>query len=78
VIKLLKTNEVFRSIRFLELMESKVKDTKVEGSMKIMRLRTRGLDLEVLLKQGLKDETLEERGSLWCRGTRPQCSLLLP
>jgi hypothetical protein len=59
-------------------MESKGKDTKVEGSNESIKLRTRRLNLEVLLWQGLKDETLGERGSLWCRGTRPQCSLLLP
>jgi hypothetical protein len=51
---------------------------KLKDQVKVVRLRTRGLDLEVLLWQGLKDETLGERGSLWCRGTRPQCSLLLP
>ena len=36
-------------------MESKVKDARDEGSKNKMRLRTRGLSLEVLLKQGLKD-----------------------
>jgi hypothetical protein len=36
-------------------MESKVKDARDEGSKNSMRLRTRGLSLEVLLKQGLKD-----------------------
>jgi hypothetical protein len=36
-------------------MESKVKDTRDEGSKNKMRLRTRVLSLEVLLKQGLKD-----------------------
>jgi hypothetical protein len=45
-------------------MESKEEDTQVEGSLKVVRLRTRGLNLEVLLWKGLKDETLGERGSL--------------
>jgi hypothetical protein len=54
-------------------MESKGKDTKVEGSSERVKLRTRGLNLEVFLWKGLKDETLGEGGSLQCRGTRPQC-----
>jgi hypothetical protein len=32
----------------------------------------------VLLKQGLKDRTLGERGSLWCCKSKASCSLLLP
>jgi hypothetical protein len=40
----------------------------LKDQVKVVRLRTRGLDLEVFLWQGLKDETLGERGSLWCRG----------
>jgi hypothetical protein len=43
-----------------------------------VKLRTRELNLEVFLWQGLKDETLGERGSLWCSKPRPQFSLLLP
>ena len=43
----------------------------MKDQVKVIRLRTRGLDLEVLLRQGLKDETLGERESLWRRGTRP-------
>jgi hypothetical protein len=53
-----------------------VKDAGAKGS-KIVRLRTRGRSFEVLLKQGLKVKALGERGSPWCRGTRPRCSLLL-
>jgi hypothetical protein len=51
---------------------------KLKDQVIVVKLKTRELNLEVLLRQGLKDETLGERGSLWCRGTRPQCSLLLP
>jgi hypothetical protein len=51
---------------------------KLKDQVIMVKLRTRELNLEVLLWQGLKDETLGERGSLWCRKPRPQCSLLLP
>jgi hypothetical protein len=34
-------------------------------------LKTRELNVEVLLKQGLNNETLGEKGSLWCRNPRP-------
>jgi hypothetical protein len=40
----------------------------LKDQVEIIGLRKRGLDLEVLLRQGLKDKTLGERGSLWCRG----------
>jgi hypothetical protein len=43
-------------------MESKMKDTRVEGG----KLRTRGKSSEVLLWQGLRIKTLGERGSLRC------------
>jgi hypothetical protein len=33
-----------------------MEDARVEGSRKIIRLRTGGLSLEVLLQQGLKDK----------------------
>jgi hypothetical protein len=33
--------------------------------------KTRGLNVEVLLKQGLNNETLGEKGSLKCRNARP-------
>jgi hypothetical protein len=39
--------------------------------------RTRGKGFKVLLKQGLKDETLGERGSLWYCKRKALCSLLL-
>jgi hypothetical protein len=51
-------------------MESK-EDAKVEGLNDNERLKTRGLNVEVLLKQGLNNETLGERGSLRCRNPRP-------
>jgi hypothetical protein len=53
VIKFTSTHEIF--ISAFGLMESKVKDARVEGSNNIIRLRTRGLSLEVWLEQGLKD-----------------------
>jgi hypothetical protein len=37
-------------------MESKVKDAGVEGDKRSNRLRTRGRSLEVLLRQGLKNQ----------------------
>jgi hypothetical protein len=40
--------------------------------------RTRGKSFKVLLKQGLKDRTLGERGSLRCCKSKASCSLLLP
>jgi hypothetical protein len=40
--------------------------------------RTRGKGFKVLLKQGLKDRTLGERGSLQCCKSKALCSLLLP
>jgi hypothetical protein len=39
--------------------------------------RQEGFIVEVLLKQGLNNKTLRERGSLRCRNPRPQFSLLL-
>jgi hypothetical protein len=57
-------------------MESK-EDAKGEGLNDSERPKTRGFSVEVLLKKGLNNETLGERGSLWCRNPRPQCSLLL-
>jgi hypothetical protein len=39
---------------------------KMKDQMIRVKLRTRELNLEVLLWKGLKDETLGERGSLWC------------
>jgi hypothetical protein len=56
-------------------MESKVKDTRVEG-WKISR--TRGKRFEVFLRQGLKMKALGERGSLRCCYSKASCSLLLP
>jgi hypothetical protein len=53
----------------------KVKDAQVEGD-EIQR--TRGKGFKVLLKQGLKDRTLGERGSLRCCLSKASCSLLLP
>jgi hypothetical protein len=47
--------------------------------LKEMRFqRTRGKSFKVLLKQGLKDRTLGERGSLRCCKSKASCSLLLP
>ena len=40
--------------------------------------RTRGKNFKVLLKQGLKDRTLGERGSIRCFLRKASCSLLLP
>jgi hypothetical protein len=40
--------------------------------------RTRGESFKVLLKKGLKDKTLGERGSLWCCKSKAFCALLLP
>jgi hypothetical protein len=40
--------------------------------------RTRGKSFKVLLKQGLKNRTLGERGSLRCCKSKALCSLLLP
>jgi hypothetical protein len=51
---------------------------KLKDQVIVVKIRTRELNLEVLLWQGLKDETLGERGSFWCRKPRPRCSLLLP
>ena len=51
-------------------MESK-EDAKAEGLNDNERLKTRGLDVEVLLKQGLNNETLGEKHSLRCRNPRP-------
>jgi hypothetical protein len=47
--------------------------------LKEMRFqRTRGKSFKVMLKQGLKDKTLGERGSLRCCKRKALCSLLLP
>jgi hypothetical protein len=39
---------------------------RLKDQVIMVKLRTRELNLEVLLWKGLKDETLWERGSLWC------------
>jgi hypothetical protein len=39
---------------------------RLKDQVIMVKLRTRELNLEVLLWQGLKDETLGERGSLRC------------
>ena len=39
--------------------------------------KTRGLNVEVLLRQSFNNETLGKKGSLRCRNPRPQCFLLL-
>jgi hypothetical protein len=49
-------------------MESK-EDAKAEGLSDSERLKTRGFSVEVLLKQGLNNETLGERDSLKCGKT---------
>ena len=47
-------------------------DANVEGAEMIMIWpKTRGLNVVVLLKQGLNNETLREKGSLRCRNPRP-------
>jgi len=51
-------------------MESK-QDAKAKGLSDSERPKTRGLSVEVLLKQGLNNETLGERGSLRGRNPRP-------
>ena len=51
-------------------MESK-EDAKVEGLNDNERPKTRGLNVEVLLKARPQHETLGEKGSLRCRNPRP-------
>jgi hypothetical protein len=50
-------------------MESK-EAAKAEGLNDNERPKTRGLNVEELLRQGLNNETLGEKGSLRCRNPR--------
>jgi hypothetical protein len=43
----------------------------LKDEMIMMWPKTRGLNVEVLLKKGLNNETLGEKGSLRCRNARP-------
>jgi hypothetical protein len=51
---------------------------KSEGRTEMRFQRTGGKGFKVLLRQGLKDKTLGERGSLRCCKSKASCSLLLP
>jgi hypothetical protein len=51
-------------------MESK-EAAKVEGLNDNERPKIRGLNVEVLLRQGLNNETLGGKGSLSCRNPGP-------